>query len=1390
MALRVAGFDVDVTVRRQPHRAAGSVGNRILRAYAGAVGNVSVAGTKAHAGGAPGGGGRPASGGTAVRHDDSGAAAVVAGAPSPHPTSATVSSPAVTSAAPRFIAPPIAVPAPRSLSARRVTPAPASTSTGFKPLFKRLLRPEPRSSASAPAQQTAADPPIARDAAPASAGQRLDAGTLNEMERFFGADLGDVRVHADTAAAERARQLGAEAFTIGPHVYFGEGKFNPATQKGKGLLAHELTHVLQQKGMPRLGAKAFTTGGGGDRWEAEAEWVRRELLARTADGRDGLVVGRYRCQFESNRESSLSERARLEWISKEALKRCEEILKAEHGELMAASNAIREIDVRIDLTLATTTDEAAAGAWARQMAAAIVAARAAAAAPGGGEAPKGPQSKDDAAGPPPPATLTPGVMTDDEAKAEAEKIYKEITSFVTDNEQLYSILNRAPENVRKIVAQYDEHFTKKITGKGLIDDLEKELIVNRARHINKTMVLLIAKGVTAGVTGSSLAKRQVGPAEIVASPPGTVFVGTKSQYKVRPKQAGAESGAVPYTSIRWFCYYDPNVRRLYPDKKSPQGPRDSALWEITWEVPGNHLLAVHYELGTAQIVEYNQTVVVAQQELDAAFAEANLPAKPEDQLKFYENYLKTLQEVAAKKNQPLDPKVKADIEARIQKLKERLAETVGGTNVPFKAVYLSLDQAKSVALNVYVGKAAKPTPATIEGPGDRDIPVGTLPTLTIVDVTNPADRRLTGTYVGSGKTDREAIEAALRTWQQGNRYPKGLIKYEFPDSLGIGKLAGQFETTGSSAWDSLQEFFDKVGLVAGLGALALGALAVISPEPFSKAAAAAMWVALVSSIAARSISIAQRHAEGFVSSKEDAKDILSIATDICTARWLAGAKVLMGSQAGVKFARGLVIGQAVGTGAQGVILAEELIGEFESIQKDPDPARQMDRMLQFLQHAAVTGSMMFLAFRGAKGDLAQIGVAEGQLKQAVKRLVVPGEQIDLGAFVRSGGEEPGAPMRGPATTLTKDGMQELFTRMFKRPAPAESSYRVYPNEAEFANAWRSTPGVNANDPVPLGFFDPVLEVVHLPPRADIITTIHETLHAAGHQSGARSIMGNFWEEGMTEWLSRRACGPAASRHPYDQNVAFVRLLAEELGTGTLEAAYLHRQWGPLRRTLEQKLGGAANAEEFYRLVRSVGPNGENGENLAKAMDMVFPGSAAPGAKPSPVATGAEPRSTAPALTPAGGGGGRSTRALFTRDEMAQFLQKVWDSEPLVRRVAHARSLRGPAQHSELVSVLNEFQARTGITIQVVPEFTVQKARGAGNLASLRSRPGFLQIEEQVFQNTATLMNEVEHELAFHFAGGAGGTPILRDSMFNGLNLLEMMMQSGGKLPPPVAPIPK
>ena len=77
-------------------------------------------------------------------------------------------------------------------------------------------------------------------------GMPLEGATLQMMERGIGADFSGVRIHTGKESAQMNRQLRSRAFTHGQDIYFNQGEYQPHSNAGKHLLAHELTHVVQQ----------------------------------------------------------------------------------------------------------------------------------------------------------------------------------------------------------------------------------------------------------------------------------------------------------------------------------------------------------------------------------------------------------------------------------------------------------------------------------------------------------------------------------------------------------------------------------------------------------------------------------------------------------------------------------------------------------------------------------------------------------------------------------------------------------------------------------------------------------------------------------------------------------------------------------------------------------------------------------------------------------------------------------------------------------------------------------------------------------------------------------------------------------------------------------------
>jgi hypothetical protein len=107
-------------------------------------------------------------------------------------------------------------------------------------------------------------------------GQPLPDSTRSYFEPRFGADFSQVRVHTDSKAADTAKSINAKAFTKGKDVVFGSGQYSPGTSSGKRLLAHELTHVVQQSPLnssdPELSEKISSSVGQRiSRWKIDGD---------------------------------------------------------------------------------------------------------------------------------------------------------------------------------------------------------------------------------------------------------------------------------------------------------------------------------------------------------------------------------------------------------------------------------------------------------------------------------------------------------------------------------------------------------------------------------------------------------------------------------------------------------------------------------------------------------------------------------------------------------------------------------------------------------------------------------------------------------------------------------------------------------------------------------------------------------------------------------------------------------------------------------------------------------------------------------------------------------------------------------------------------------------
>lgn len=101
-------------------------------------------------------------------------------------------------------------------------------------------------------------------------GSALDSTVADTMGQQMDYDFGGVNVHTDSNADRLSRSIGAKAFTTGSDIFFKSGEYDPGSSTGQNLLAHELTHVVQQGGQAPSGGK-LTVGPAHDSYESEAD---------------------------------------------------------------------------------------------------------------------------------------------------------------------------------------------------------------------------------------------------------------------------------------------------------------------------------------------------------------------------------------------------------------------------------------------------------------------------------------------------------------------------------------------------------------------------------------------------------------------------------------------------------------------------------------------------------------------------------------------------------------------------------------------------------------------------------------------------------------------------------------------------------------------------------------------------------------------------------------------------------------------------------------------------------------------------------------------------------------------------------------------------------------
>jgi hypothetical protein len=509
--------------------------------------------------------------------------------------------------------------------------------------------------------------------------------------------------------------------------------------------------------------------------------------------------------------------------------------------------------------------------------------------------------------------------------------------------------------------------------------------------------------------------------EIIAHPPERVVTpGAKVTYELRP--LSSSSPRLSSVRILWQAVNDPKSVSWYRPSRF-LGPIGLPKWEdARWDFEGHHtILCSVTNNGKTQNYTYEQHVVSLVNVIATGPRLNSLKQDPDMVLDGVARTVGIIEQIA-KESPPtgdLAQKHKDDVAKLIDyrdRLTALLKETTKLRRFFVEAEHLDRETQRRTALQVFAAKV-----------GSEWV---------LVDWTNPTVRAMTGTYRGSGPTDREGLKAAFADWDSDNRYPDGGITFRLVDVPG-GTLQSSFETDGSSFWDSVSTFFTYVGLAA---AVVAGVATALAPVPGSQLVSAAIWTSIFSSTAAATINIGQRHQEGFSDWRSNAFDVLSIAGNLFGA---AGMIWIRGAALSVNTSRGLIkmvlVGQIATDSVQGVMIGADTADQIDSIRKDATltPKQKLDRILEALRSAAIAGTLLYINVKGTKTDLKNLSKVHPSVQTPQEKLATikdPKASVDLTKSPTAGGHTD----NGPHTTKVQTEQESATVHAGGRPHPTDT----------------------------------------------------------------------------------------------------------------------------------------------------------------------------------------------------------------------------------------------------------------------------------------------------------------------------------------------------------------
>jgi len=383
--------------------------------------------------------------------------------------------------------------------------------------------------------------------------------------------------------------------------------------------------------------------------------------------------------------------------------------------------------------------------------------------------------------------------------------------------------------------------------------------------------------------------------------------------------------------------------------------------------PGHHrvLAEIKYKNQRRAVIEFPQEVVSLDQVLEGGpirpLSKEDLQ-DPEVILRTSKNELQVLGILEQKQSQmPANKKeeyeqYKEQRKTFITKLEERLKSTQGKRRFPVKAQYYQSTTTQWSTLRVFVSPMNE---------------TGTK--WSLVDWTQPDNQNGTSESIGEGRTPHEALINAFKAWDQDNRYPEGVIHFEFDHPSNNIRLKSRFKTDGESDGDTIANVLGWIGLGA---AVVAGVVTLVAPVPGSRVASAAIWSSIFTSSAASAIKMGQRFDEGFSNSKDDGIDALTIIGNVFTAgtagralTWARGANVAIQQKNGL--IRYALIGEISTEASQGVLIGLDYYDAFIEIGENPNltPKERLTRLMKKSTELATDTLLTTFNFKASKADL-------------------------------------------------------------------------------------------------------------------------------------------------------------------------------------------------------------------------------------------------------------------------------------------------------------------------------------------------------------------------------------------------------------------------------------